>query len=470
MTSTSTAGRIRSGPLLLFFLGLLSLYSLSNERLLFRFCDYEKNTSFTQLPLHNKTQTRHSQKNHTQRTVHFLHPSDFGSYGEYYSGMWWQRLDSFRNTNYDDIGVPEDVAFKSYIYHHYRDIRLTHDWLDFMVEHLSQYVKRMMAFPAKDGVTQQLTTILTQYIQRTEPYDLFPDAAAPVTLAVVPVRVTSGIAEENDLLALELAATLISLWKVGMGRAIVVGISEYEQVLANQSFALVRDQMASFGRAMELHSIEYDGVSLEGKRIVAKLAALGLQTAFRQYDQQIEPDHVQAWLGSNPQRWKYVYFSEPDLVLNMRYDAISAISENLREGNLMAAHRTEAVPHERDFPLVDPQTVVGRVLPNQGVFAFVHDLDPKDAACCDHGRFYPAHRANPLVLDEVRFNAGCRSSWVYCGFLRKDIDYHNPATIMETHYRLIGYPLFTIKGGTGVPLVGSHQRMCLPQKRDLCDG
>lgn len=486
---TTSAWKIRSGPFLLLILGLISLYSLANERLSFRFCDndYDKNiystnqssTMLSQLPPEKaqlSSHTRKSLKDDTKinRKVHFLHPSDFNTFGEYYSGMWWQRLDNFINTSYDEMGVPEDASFKSYIFHHYRDIRLTRDWVDFSVEHLSQYVKRLMVDPAQDAVTDQLTAILTNYIRRAEPYDLseYPDSAAHSTIAVLPLRVTSSNKKANDLLALELAATIVSLWKVGIPRAIVVGVSEYEEVIANQSFSFVQEKMpSSLGHTMALQSIEYTGVSLESKRLVAKVALLGLQTAFQQHEQQIEPEHVHAWLGSNPNRWKYVYFSEPDLVLHTRYDAVSAISRTLKKGNLMAAHRLEAVPHQRDFPMVDPQTLVDRVLPNHGVFGVVHNIDSDESSCCDQGRYYPANRANPQVLEEVRFNAGCKSNWVHCGFLRKspDVDYHNPATILETHHRLVGYPLFTLQDGTGVPLVGSHQRMCLPQKRGVCD-
>lgn len=456
----------RSGPFLLLLLGLLSLYSLGTKRLSFGACEETKSSIYSNFENNNVRRTQqHNDTMRHNRTVHFLNPSDFGSYGEYYSGMWWQRRDHFMNTNYTEIELLEEASFQSF--QENRDIRLTRDWMDFAVEHLSQYVKLLLA---QDAVADSIAAVLAKYIQRTEPFHLTnDDLAVHSTLAVLPLRVTSNHPKENDLLALELAATLISLWKVGIPRAVVVGVSEQEEVIANQSFAFVQKKMASSAvrDPMELHSIEYVDASSKSKRLVPKIALRALQTAFQQSEQQIEMEHVHSWLGSHPERWKYVYFSEPDLVLQMRDSAMSAISRTLQEGRLMAAHRLEPVPHARDFPWVDSEILIDRVVPNSGVFAVVHDIDPFQDACCDQGRYYPAHRASPHTQEEVRLSGSCLSSWVHCGFLQQ-VNYHDPATMLEMHRRLVGYPFFTIQGGTGLPLLGANQRMCLPKKNDVC--
>jgi hypothetical protein len=52
----------------------------------------------------------------------------------------------------------------------------------------------------------------------------------------------------------------------------------------------------------------------------------------------------------NATRWKYVFYSEPDLALNSRASAIPALTAELASGKLIAAHRLQPIPHAFDFP------------------------------------------------------------------------------------------------------------------------
>jgi hypothetical protein len=63
---------------------------------------------------------------------------------------------------------------------------------------------------------------------------------------------------------------------------------------------------------------------------------------------------IENWLGDkhmlNATRWKYVFYSEPDLALNSRASAIPALTAEHASGKLIAAHRLQPIPHAFDFP------------------------------------------------------------------------------------------------------------------------
>jgi hypothetical protein len=283
---------------------------------------------------------------------------------------------------------------------------------------------------------------------------------------------------------LELAATIASLWNVGVGRALVIGISDAEHQLANETFALLHNNTkADPARNTELAYVKIQPTTKEEKRNVPKLALNKLQNITKQHANgtQIE-DEVEAWFGLDPDRWKYIYFTEPDLLLTTRVSAFPGLSEAIDSGMLLAAHRLEPLPHRRNFEglmmmlndtgnnsnnkLIN-DLLEHRSLPNHGVLAAVHELSSQDA-CCDQGSYHPANRQQPSEPATPRLEFGSRCGhwgpWMHCGFFNQNVSYSNQTTILDVHRRIVGYPLFTVEGGLGAPLVHAGQRVCVPKR------
>jgi len=401
------------------------------------------------------------------REIEFVLPSEIYEIGEYYSGMWWQNKDYFLSTNYDnDIVALEQASFRLF-YSRTEKVRLVRDWLDFSVEHLSKYIKHMITM--KEAVIQEtLIDIVQEYIRRTSYFNVQhpPNSVVSSTIALVPFRSSRG---QQPILVTEMAATLASLWQIGIPRALVVGLSQEEEDASQEAFALLQDKIAI--HPMELAYVTYFNASDDDRKLVPRLALTGLQKVMRQSLENSTDgtnEEVEAWLGSDPLRWKYVYFTEPDLLLHTRPDALDGLSKALQDGLIMAAHRLEPIPHYRNYPLDRNSTIRSamdsKVIPDSGVFAAIHEVDPMlGHSCCDQGKFYPSNRENPQEVERVIMKGRCPDVWTLCGFSREDKDYGNLTVILEEHNRLLGYPLFTIKGGTGFPLAGSSQRVCVPR-------
>ena len=227
---------------------------------------------------------------------------------------------------------------------------MTVNWMDLSVEHLSKYIKHF----GREGPTvqQRLTEILMSYLDNAQAVDLssFSSAlelAVHNTLVLIPLK-ANKLKQDNNLSQLQLAATLASLWRFGMGRAVVVGVSDLEREIAEGAFGLLRERLSV--HSMELAYVEYTNNDTPTKN-VPRLALKGLQ--FVMNPSNIDNAQTQEWLGPNPDHWKYVYYTEPDLLLQTRPSAMPAITEALSQGVLMTAHRLEPIPHQRDFPFMN---------------------------------------------------------------------------------------------------------------------
>ena len=409
----------------------------------------------------------------TSRKVEFLNSSAFGSHVEMYSGMWWQNRTVFlsRGNHFESIRGLERASFLTFQMHTRKNddgggVRLTRDWLDMSVEHLSTYIKHLNKY-YKDqrAVRERLVEIMKTYIDNVVGYPIISsgtdELAVHSTIAILPLTAKAKEAD-NEMLVFEMAATIASLWKVGIGRAIVVGVSEKEEKVAQDTFTMLSLQLAI--RPMELAYVRVFNATAEDRRLVPRVALLGLQKAMHPNNTDYAAQQV--WLGSDPSRWKYVYFTEPDLILHTRPSALPAISQALKEGSLMAAHRLDLIPHQRDIPQIDTDDY-RFLLPNNGSFAVITPLGVNDV-CCDQGRYYPGHHANPEQREKVIIKRACPwmplAIWFYCGFARKDKDYKDPAVLLDVHRRLLKYPFFSLSSGTGLPLISEHQRVCVPRR------
>lgn len=382
---------------------------------------------------------------------------------ELYSGMWWQDQEHFLNTSFSVQNL-EGATFNAFSKRPggYKGVRRTVDWLDFSVEHLSKYTKHLASEKKETMVREGLVEILATYIRNVPGLELSlwsPELAVYSTIAILPVKASSN-QFSNEITKLQLGATLASLWRIGIGRAVVVGISNSERKLTTEAFELLKGKLSI--RSTEFAYAEYDNSTTADEKLVPRIAIKGLQHAMRKAQDTPDDVHVEEWLGPDPNRWKYVYFTEPDLVLQTRQSALEAISKVLSNGHLMVAHRLELLPHQRDFPTYSK---IDRIIPDIGVFAAMHDVNPLEGdICCDQGQYYPSNRKNPKNFEKVRIDGGCFTIWPHCGFSGKEEKYTDPKVVLDMHNRLLGYPIFRIKDGLGVPLVAANQRVCIPQR------
>jgi hypothetical protein len=440
-------------------LTLLGLFSnLSNVKVLRMETNYEPGNF--EKARSDPTVAAATASRETSRKVDFLSRSNFTSDGEMYSGMWWQNRTVFLSNHFDNVKMLEFASFNAFEMHRGGGgtVRLTRDWLDMAVEHLSTFVKHLdLHYKDQTAIRERLVNILQSYIHNAVEYPISngtEELAVHSTIALLPLKAANK-EPGNELIVLEMGATLASLWKVGIGRAIVVGVSESEQKVAEDAFALLKEKLAI--RPMELAYVQSVNATAEDRKIVPRVALLGLQKVM--HPDSTDAAAKQAWLGSNPSRWKYVYFTEPDLLLQTRPSALPAITQVLKEGKLMAAHRLDLLPHQRDFPQTDDYRFV---LPNTGSFAAITELGMNDV-CCDQGKYYPGNHENPTTPERVIMKGACPSIWLLCGFARKGKDYTDPAVVLDLHQRLMKYPSFSLQSGTGLPLLSEHQRVCVPK-------
>jgi len=420
-------------------------------------------------------------------------------WGDVYSGMWWQSIDSMLQSNFSEVGSLEAISFQTFRNH--KKVIHTVDWLDFCVEHLSKYVKHFILLDSyldeskqnhheevRNAIQNLTTRVLQRFIdsspkgscRQIQSYYDFDDAEVSSTIAILPLRITSL---ENDylshLVTLQTAATLASLDKVGIPRAVIVGVTDNEKYIAQRSFEMLKD------RLIELSYVDVGTSSSEKEwKLVPKLALVEFHRIISVFNENYNRRNINStffsWLGPNPSRWKNIYFSEPDLILHIRPRALRSLSLELRKGHILNSHRLQPIPHMQQFAdiysnithlnkeLADRLKEV--LLPNLASFSAVHQLNQfsRNDTCYDQGKFYPAHTSDPSTpLTGLLKSGKCKSIWEFCGFLRPERNYSDWADLLGAHKMLLPYPLLSLEGGTGLPLVHHGQRVCIPHRAEL---
>jgi len=398
----------------------------------------------------------------------FLVDSDFQDIGERYSGMWWQRVDTFVATNFEPFSYLEAATFRVFTRHEKsagpgKGVVLTRNWLDFSVEHLSKYVKLLCNPKLKYFalIRQRVEEMLSNYLKHVKkiPHvDVTAYNMRRATLAVLPFKAPSE-EDLNGVFALMLAVTIASLTRASFGRIVVVGVSDRDRNIIEDAFKHVKHHGVEYEAVLVV--VDYPDAAGDDLKIVPRLAIRGLMESFSS-NSSLEAKGI--WLGDKPSKWEYVYYSEPDLVLQTNENALRHIESALREDKLVAAHRLELLPHAVDFPSVydDPSLF----LLNSCFLSEIHTLDD-DYACCDMGLFYPANSANTSASESVRVTRECDLTWAYCGLWRRDAKYESVEEVLHLHRRLQNYTIIRLATGTGAPLVSANQRACIPRPRIL---
>jgi hypothetical protein len=185
-----------------------------------------------------------------------------------------------------------------------------------------------------------------------------------------------------------------------------------------------------------------------------KAAIEGLQQAFKG---NFEFEETKLWLGNHHNResllpWKYVYFTEPDTILQTRPWVLPQLVDALDEGFILVPHRLQPIPHESDVKGSDDKT---KFVPAAGDLSVVMELDALGGdVCCDAGIEKPGASNYPE----------CGTFWYMCGFGKKGGD------PFVDHERLLAYKFMRLRDGTGiVSLTGTeHGRRCNPGKNAVC--
>lgn len=369
-----------------------------------------------------------------------------------------------------------------------------------IIRNLVHYTMRVLQ-PSKKSTTQELTLTATQqtlafvaylpYVSQTH-----PDWARRLTIVNV-------------------AASLASLMQYEFGRIVLFCDTEdYEftrqfiwpQALRLLKTALDPSHLTSLHPEAILEKIERDVTSTtlgETTRLLATELQLiaaptryphhklgyskmvprkAVQDAYKALFGQSNNDslnmtEVQAlesfrlqWLGNDPNRWKYVYLTEPDTILMTKPHFLEQAKSFLDADMIFVPHRLQPVPHEYDFRTTAPPasntTVDDADVPLDpppqfyisavGPFATVKKITQFDA-CCDSG------------YDDDPFGSkgNCGKFWHQCGF-GGNFPFYNVSTVrseaLARWSRLQPYSFVQYVQGTRlVSLAGSEAgRMCTP--------
>jgi hypothetical protein len=169
-----------------------------------------------------------------------------------------------------------------------------------------------------------------------------------------------------------------------------------------------------------------------------------------------EIKYLREWLGDeqDPSYWQYVYFTEPDSVLQSRPESLLQLKAEVDRGGILSPHRLQPIPHESDLRgLKDKAPYLNE---NDG-FQEVIVLDPvqEHDVCCDE-----QPNARPGVKDFPSCHKDVR--WWECGSKQKEVE--------DPHKRLRPYKLIRLAQGVGLTTIAGtqHGRRCIPAKTSYC--
>jgi len=414
---------------------------------------------------------------------------------DHYSGMWWASRESFVK-KWRLRGTPAAItaSFRMFIGMGASNVYMTYDWLDFCVEHLSHYWKFVRYdFDDEEGNETfriQVEKQMNFMRERVKPYPNRKDWAFNSTLVVFayytgPNATSSRRIVQSDenifdkdmsfkpydkirsangrrfyLYSLAMSSTIASLWQLGTRRVTVAGNVMVEPPEVRAAFNLFLDTVPGASAS----SIELAYVPTFDKNTtkihVPPYALNKLQLALN--GSMTDKDERRRWLGDDPDQWRYIYYTEPDLIQHTRPESLPALSQALDDNKLLASHRFQLIPHAADYPH-ELKKHRRNYMPNYGNRSTFYDLDIQNElgngydACCDAGPQAPGREDYPP----------CKSWWYRCGFENARKNMTNEQ-IFHLHYRMHPYPNIRIVNGMQVPVFQEHGRICLPKKNGIC--
>jgi len=416
-----------------------------------------------------------------------------------FSASWWQSKERFLEyTAVENITPsPEGASFEVFFQTGPRNIRVTKDWMDLSVEHMSKWWKTVLHpiknnGPDLEAYANRILKIFRTYVKSDDRRMFWesvandPDQAewrevSQSTIAVIAFMSDSGV-KGRDIIKSSLASTILSLQQLGVGRIIVSGADEEDETIVRKAFEIVSRATKDWDPEKKKLTTELEFCLSADARTGDDSTGLNIpKAALKQlrhvFLKQTPESVTSCWMGAGgEERWKYVFLGEPDLLLTTRPTSTQALARELKEGKVLAPHRLQPMPHSADFLTVK----TGDGQPRQdGIHMLPHTLPAfdrivegdhieSDWSCCDAGNKKPKHDYEQ-----------CGVFWWTCGFveLRDDWDDDddsrdddaiankgNDDSITEAHKIISSYPLIRLKRGTGVVFVGSEiGRTCRPQ-------
>jgi hypothetical protein len=401
-------------------------------------------------PPHVSAQVKFLTVGHNGQVDDPSHPATV-TLNEAFSASWWASVSNF--LRYEEVEKvspsPEGASFEFFLAN-IEKVRMTKDWLDFAVEHMSKWWKLIESDgPALDRVID----ILTKYTKSRRIINYGKDIPQE-TLVVIAYQPYA----QTELTKWSLAATISSYISVGMGRIVVSGIFPEEEELVLEAFDIVEKQFQlnnptelSFCLALKEETGDAFTKINVPKSALKKLRHVLLGNA--------SEGDTECWLGetatkinnatkSVQSKWKYISLTEPDILLFTRTLSLVAMGEALKQGYVLAPHRLQPIPHGSDFKGLQVANDTSYLLPVAGPFEHVYEVDSNKMSCCDAGRF------KPMTLFEP-FN----NFWWMSGFSKA-----STMPVEAAHKHLLPYPLIRLTNGTQVVFVGSeHGKLCHPQ-------
>ena len=153
----------------------------------------------------------------------------------YFSGAWMMNLSTFLQTRTERMKSVEDAVHIVYKFHKPK-VRMSEDWMDFSVEHMSKWWKMLKSTDRDDDPVsiQRMIGAFQEYVNQNKGppiSDLFQKTIAVIpapSQILVDTRSPTSRQWSRELLISSLRATMASIERLGFGRIVVVGLVDHQ--------------------------------------------------------------------------------------------------------------------------------------------------------------------------------------------------------------------------------------------------
>lgn len=437
---------------------------------------------------------------HRKQEDVFFNLSQLDKRTDAYAAAWFQSKERFARNRVNKITYLEDAVWRAVDVNMGRDIRLTRDWLDFSVEHLSKWW-RLVSVGNFDGGYWRLIINLLAYIRR-ESQSRQDDSSTMTATLENPFRDTIAVVAYHPVNAgdprmqiidiVVLAAQMASLIRCHTGRIVVFtdfGQLNYtethvwpfamellqqddvaSQALSNATIWTDQVQQERIRPRIPLSEVmigttevalvgidaTYKSLQKKTKNLVPRSALIALHDAL--FKKSITVQQRRFILGTGgPDCWNYVYYTEQDSPLYTRAQAWPDFKAALDKGAILTPHRLLSVPHANDFIGVPKDVPQTQYIPAVHNWTTLVTLD-EEASCCDLGR--ESRYAMLNYPSKGNF-------WYLKGFGRPHLTANTPQEINDEMARRLErfstYKVMQLERGTGLSFAGcENARQCAP--------
>ena len=460
---------------------------------------------------------------------------------QYLSSLPTEKIDNLESATFQVIRSQRQHA------------RMSLDWLDFSVEHLSGWIKTMDLFndTHNDVAIVKLLTNLERYIRETPAkvnrLSLVPslpfldddslevlkspkDTVAAITpttkSATSDTRILSttkssqqqqlpilhrtigviaagtwydrsskvGIKRSQNVTVSVMGGTIASMMRAGFGRIVLVTATPEDALASQKTIAMIRRQFESYQAESTSSKTASEKNGNNGDNILAttntelsyviatkelyqaqavkihrpKAAIYGIQQALMG---NFNASYTNQWLGTKQPHnyWKYVYFTENDLLLQARPSALPSMHQALEDGLVLFPYRLLKLPHELDLTNAEGTKYNGTNIILPAKYDNILSLNGEEDMCCDGGKDDPEWN----IATKVPGEKGCRTFFWACGFLNHTMN--SKLTDDHKHRRVLKHaPFYRIEQGSNIVTIpATKHRRCHPRKRkspeDVCE-